>query len=400
VTDSRRRQYEEEIRGFLLGRLSRRRAGLPLATASKADLPTPRILDWWIFEGKRYRGLERPLACEWERVDRAIRLLLASYNPRWRHVATPEGEVDWPASALASASTGTPEYVCRTTHLGVNDDERTAIAGWQTWVSRRWNRYVDALGCMDGVDFGPPWSAAVSEPTSAELRRWAHTAKRSRWPVLRNVIAETLRATFEVQWISELPLPTEHEQLFELVCIVRLLDALGSSSGSVRWLDLQAGQNVIQTDVARCHYQRGLSRDEVLASEEFTAELVAAMERHAVQIPQRIDAVVELSPASRFREVILEMKSGAQGFGSTVYQLKCYRAALARTDSGPFLIWGLIEDETQGASAYPALSHVTEGLDRDAWVFSVGADIPAVVKGLGLTAPLLRGYAGRSRPAS
>ena len=58
--------------------------------------------------------------------------------------------------------------------------------------------------------------------TVDQLRQWAHVTRRSRWPLLRDVVAETLRTVFEPDALDHVPLPTDHATLFELLCLVRI----------------------------------------------------------------------------------------------------------------------------------------------------------------------------------
>ena len=255
--------YADEIRDYLIGRLAKDRS---IGSANPLDrdgiLSAP-ILDWWIFEGKRYRGLKGPLVQEWATVDRQIRRLLASYNPRHRMVDLPEGEVDWLTTALHMATTQRLEFKCRVTHIGLSDDELAALRGWQGWIARRWQSYVQELG--EPVGGQPPSFDPTPEVASVRtLRRWAHTARRSRWPLLRSVIAETLRCLFEAEDIRSLPLPEDPAVLFELVCMVRVLRFLAPRPRAIRWLHAEIGDNTIQVPAITCFFQRNLPRDELL----------------------------------------------------------------------------------------------------------------------------------------
>ncbi len=61
-------------------------------------------------------------------------------------------------------------------------------------------------------------------------------ARRSRWPLLREVVAETFRAAVEPESIDRLPLPSGRDALFELLCAVRILDSLAGPSQQLRIL--------------------------------------------------------------------------------------------------------------------------------------------------------------------
>jgi hypothetical protein len=394
TTLNRRAGYEAEIRDYLLGRITKPRAQVELPVQYDVELPTARILDWWIFEGKRYRGLDRPLALEWVRVHRAVQLLLASYNPRWRMASTPEGEVDWLATALTSAQTGVPEFVCRTTNVGLTEEEREALVGWLSWIASRWKEHVKVLGPPVGVPIGLPWMARREEEQwrPRQLARWAHRARRSRWPLLRNIVAESLRAILEPQSVANLPITSDDAVLFELVCLVRVLGALDAKPDRIRWLDLESGQNIVSTPLLTCRYQHVFGRELVLKSGEFAPEVVAALERHDVGIPSRADIVVDLPSWSRYGHMVLEAKSGTQQYEAATFQLKCYRAALGSTPK-PVVMWGVIEDEGSAgerlASVGADIASEAGSATRDLWLFSSAKDIQSLCGSLQLTGPKL-----------
>src|SRR5262245_31567407 len=217
--------YQAEIRRYLLGRLAKDRATGP-SEGHVERLVLSRWLDWWVFEGKRYRGRRKPLAYEWEAVHRQVRRLRDTHNPRWRSVQSPEGEVDWLATAVQCAGSGNVEYVCRTSQTGLNEDEANVLAGWCGWAARRWGEHTAILGRPTNASQNPPWNP--ERPDAGEvgrLKRWAFLARRSRWPLLRSIVAESLRAVFEPQIIDQLPLPSDPATLFELVCLVRIMRA-------------------------------------------------------------------------------------------------------------------------------------------------------------------------------
>jgi hypothetical protein len=233
-------QYLKEIRDYLLGRLAREHTTGKLLPVSD-ELPTPPILSWWIFEGRRYQGLEQCLALELDRVLRQAVRLRATYNPHWRYVQAPEGDVDWVATAFVSAISGSPEYVCKTSKVGLSSEEQGALDGWLLWLGRLWAGYVKEVNPPPGAPQFVPWEVIETAPPALrQLQRWAYVAKRSRWPLLRNVVAETLRCVFEPQVLDAVPLPSDHATLFELVCIVRILQALEPAPTEIRWIDLNA----------------------------------------------------------------------------------------------------------------------------------------------------------------
>jgi len=374
-------EYEREIRDYLLGRLAKQRSTRAIE-GQPGPLPSPPIRNWWLFEGKRYRGLPLPLRAEWPRVARHARRLRATHNPHWRYLHAPEGDVDWVATAFASATSGAPEYVCRASQLGLSDEERKALEGWQGWVADRWARYLESVGEPDGGS-RPPWDPEGNPVEPRRVMRWAHTSRRSRWPLLRNVVAESLRATFEPQVLDQLPLPTDHATLFELLCIVRVLRFFNPEPSNIRWMDATAGQNTISTPILKCEFQHSIPRDQMLETAEFDHGLREAMERHRVSAPQWVDGLFEFNvPRKGLSGILLEAKSGAQGFRAAVFQLKCYRAALRVSHPGPMLVWGVVENEALALDdeARRQLGDAAEpGRSTDLWVFSTASAIPTVL---------------------
>jgi hypothetical protein len=360
-------EYQKEIREYLLGRLGREHSKGKIVARS-AELPTPPILSWWIFEGRRYRGLEHCLALELDRVFRQALQLRATYNPHWRYVQAPEGDVDWVATAFVSATSGSPEYVCKTSKLGLSPEERESLDGWLIWLGRRWCSYVQEVNPPHGAPNSVPWEMRQDvSPSLRQLQRWAYVAKRSRWPLLRNVVAETLRCEFEPQMLDALPLPSDHPTLFELVCIVRILCALEPYPKEIRWLDLNAGQNTITTGLVTVHFQSTIERSQILAGSPFDQASANAVERFGVRVPERIDGLFRFKkPRNWLSGILLEAKSGSQGPDSALFQLLCYSKALDRAGLGPLLVVGVTEADVLDDRRSP--QEIFAG--GDVWAFS------------------------------
>ena len=390
--------YAREIRGWLLGRISKGGTAGAIAPVA-ADLnAVPRVLDWWVLEGKSYHGLERPLAWSWPEVAAEIRRLSSAWGAEWKLSESPAGEVDWPATAQARLGALRPVYVQRASTPGLTPEEAAALAGWRTWVARRWAGYVAAVGPPGLVPQDLP--IEIGEPGDAEplpderrLQRWAHTARRSRWPLLRNVVAESLRATFEPEELDALPLPPKREDLFELVCATRIMRAVGGAGGVVRWLGTGTGEggNRIGVPGVRGLYQHDVGA-EVREAARHLGPLSEALERHRVVkgLPREIDLLFELDPPRRgFAGILLEAKSGGQDFADTVWQLGVYRAALRTKDPRPLLVWGVVERTSTPVDLTQALAGVTDRLqrgsaDEDLWLFTTGDQIPEALALLGL----------------
>jgi hypothetical protein len=367
--------YADEIRDYLIGRLGRERSTASVRASGRDDVQAP-ILDWWIFEGKQYRSLKGPLAQEWSTVRRQIQRLLASHNPTSRMVDIPEGEVDWLETARHFATTQRFEFKCRVTHVGLSDDELAALRGWQSWVARRWRRHVEALGPPPGA-IEPGFEMGI-EPSLARLRRWAHLARRSRWPLLRSVIAETLRCVFEPEEIDRLPLPTDPAKLFELLCLVRVLRFFEPEPRAIRWLQANMTDNELRVPGITCSYQPLMSRDDVLAGGAFDSPLRDAVAEFEINLPSRADVLIVFDePRAGFKGILLEAKSGDQPVDAALWQLTCYRAALRRRGIGPLLVWAVAE---QGVRVEKLGRSVEPGMDR--WVFSTVETMTAILEQL------------------
>jgi hypothetical protein len=135
-------------------------------------------------------------------------------------------------------------YICRASAAGLSTEEAGTLEGWRDWIGNRWRSYIKVVDAPTGAPNAVPWPIHDQNDLDDRcLRKWAFVAARSRWPLLRNVVAETLRPLFEPQLVNQLPLPADPATLFELVCVVRILKSLESPQEIVRWLDLEVGKN-------------------------------------------------------------------------------------------------------------------------------------------------------------
>lgn len=283
--------------------------------------------------------------------------------------------MDWLATAHQSFLSGVPEYICRTSRIGLDTDEAQALQGWRDWIAHRWRAYVEELGPPRGISAEAPWSMRSEwTPDIRQIRRWAFTARRSRWPLLRNVVAESLRAVLEEQEVDRLPLPEEHAVLFELVCIVRVLRTLHPEPRAIRWLDRRASRNSIQVGDVSCRYQLPLQRSQVLGTSVFAPETRAAIERQSLRVPKYVDGLFRFrEPRNGFVGVLMECKSGAQGPAAAIYQLQAYREALRPKLPGPLLIIGVVENQWLEEWGDQQLG--SPGPGRDHWVFLPSAKL-------------------------
>ena len=387
--------WAEEIRAYLLGRVQRDRATDALPRTVRSSMAPPPIRSWWLFEGKRYALFRGPLRANWGEVCRRALALLRNFNPAWRVADRPEGHVDWARTLARGGDLTTSEFVVQSSRVGINDDERAAIVGWAQWISSEWRRYCIRFGLYDVLEPVRGFSLRISDSvaTDAQLRRWAHTTRRSRWPLMRDVIAETIRVVLEHQDVERVPLPTVRSTLFELLCFVRALKALVPEPTELRWIDPDLGDNRIDVGGVCGSYQWSLGRGNVLASSEFAGHLADALRVFRVGVPDRIDVSFRFStPRRGIHGIVMEAKSGKQETAATVHQLKAYRSSIPRADHERWLVWGIAEEA--GPITDQQRGWLAEKLEHelgDVWVFTNADDIPSVVSLLlGVQAPRVR----------
>jgi hypothetical protein len=380
--------WEREIRGWLLGRLGK---GLTTGESLAAEVSlSGRALAWWIFEGRRHRFLDGSLALRTAEAEREARRLDAVLSPEWSVEESPAAETDWVRTAQRRPTDPVPRFVVRASSSGLTDLEREALHGWRRYTAGLWRSYTAELGVPAGAPERLPWQTDEEpEPVSLrQLHRWVQAARRSRWPLLREVVAETFRAAVEPESIDRLPLPSGRESVFELLCVVRLLDALHCPSGQIRLLGDGDDLAGIRLPGLECLYQGWLG-GERLSDEELGAPCVNALERHGVVLPRRFDALVTFDrPCAGFYGILLEAKSGSQSFADAVHQLKVYRAALREPLPGPLLVWGVVEgggDRAREFDAAALRAAVGErGEEEDLWVFTGEGEIGAALGAVGM----------------
>jgi hypothetical protein len=171
-------------------------------------------------------------------------------------------------------------------------------------------------------------------------------------------------------------------ELFELLCMVRILKALEPEPRHIRWLSEE--RNIVELPGLSYVYQHYLSPTEVLSTAEFNHGLREATKRHSVRVPAFADGWLVFDTArSGFHAILVEAKSGSQPFYETVHQLKCYRAALKQIVPGRILVWGIVE-QAGGEEILTALEHLKSQKnlrpEEDFWVFSSAEDIPSVLE--------------------
>ena len=131
--------WEREIRDWLLGRLGK---GLTTGESPAAEATlSGRALAWWIFEGKRHRFLDGPLALRSAEAEREVRRLDAVLSPEWSVEESPAAETDWVRTALRRPMDPVPRFVVRASSSGLTDLEREALHGWRRYTAGLWRDY-------------------------------------------------------------------------------------------------------------------------------------------------------------------------------------------------------------------------------------------------------------------
>jgi hypothetical protein len=256
------------------------------------------------------------------------------------------------------------EFITTTAGIGLGDDEGAALLGWATWLLDLWRAWVVRVKLPEAtVEASAPFArflagrrgglAGQGVYTDAHLRRWAFTGRRSRWPLLREVVAPTLWAALNpVQAVDRLPLPGTRETLFELYSVVRVAAALVPAPRAARWLHRVADSSDadyggrLEIDDVVVEYECSLPRSEVLDGAMYLPETREALGRHGVSVPTRIDALIWWRKVvGPWTAILLEVKSGQRPPEDAVYQLLAYRAELRSRFPGRVLGWGMGESD-------------------------------------------------------
>lgn len=384
--------WAAEIRDYLLGRLSSKNRVDALHAPQISELTHAPVRRWWIFEGKQYAPLGGPLASNWDAVVRQAWQLNRAFNPRLRLSDRADGVVDWGHTLALGPRRFQSEFVVRSTGIGLDENEMAALHGWARWISNEWVEYTRNVGQKQRLE----WSGFPLDRdeciTSDRLRRWAHTAKRSRWPLLRGVVAESLRPILEPEELDRIPLPSERETLFELLCLVRIAQCVSPAPRELRWLDAETADNTIRLEGATCYYQQSLNREAVLATHDYAGCLASAVRTFQVSTPQRVDLAFDFDfRQGGFDGLIVEAKSGGQHYDKTVSQLRTYRAARSRRPGSRYLVWGIVEKPNVSdttSEQVRALMNEAYGTD-DVWVFSSADAIPIVLSAISLSSTIV-----------
>jgi len=377
LSQGRGDKWAEEIRDYLLGRLAKKPRTEPLGSPQRTQLDSPPVRRWWIFEGKRYAMLNGPLAQNREWIVSQAKRLLRTFNPRLRFSDRPDGVVDWGQTLARGFHQVRQEYVMRSSGVGLDEQEHAALCGWMTWIAAEWVEYVQHVGIESSGEW-PTFACETQGQVSVDrLRRWAHAARRSRWPLLHGIVAESFRPVLEPEELDRIPLPFDEPVLFELLCLVRVARCVAPPPRALRWLTAE-NENEIKLDGTCIYYQQSLQEDRVLATYE--AELASALKFFDVSTPKRVDLRFEFeSTRAGFDGIIIEAKSGVQHYDDSVPQLRAYRAA--RRPGSRYLIWGVVENPVGSSKTLEDLQvrFAVANKTADVWVFSSADAIPVVL---------------------
>ena len=383
VTQTQSDDWALEIRDYLLGRLSAAARIEPLAAVQTGELTHPPIRRWWTFEGKHYTTLGGPLAHNWDAAVRVARRLDETFNPTLRLSDRPDGVVDWGQTLARGPNRFRPEYVLSSSGVGLNEQERAALRGWARWIGDEWSAYTRVVATEQHVRWGSLADDRDGPVTVERLRRWAHTARRSRWPFLREVVADSIRPVLEPTELDRIPLPSDRSHLFELLCLVRIARSVAPPPRELRWLDKESSDNIVRLTGVTCHYQQSLKRDVVLATPDYAGALAKAIDAFDVGIPQYVDLAFDFDePRAGFNGLIVEAKSGNQQYRHAVAQLRTYRAARPRPPGSRYLVWGIVEGPEDQEVASDQLARALASSDdaEDLWLFSSADDVGRVMR--------------------
>lgn len=377
--------WATEIRDFLLGRLSTRMRTETLLKSQHTELRVPPVLRWWIFDGKQYPMLGGALSSHFGDVARALTRLHSTFNPRRILSDRLEGEIDWAHTFARGPRSGPFEYVVRSTGIGLDENERAALLGWAGWIRSEWTdyNYREQTGfTFQTIDIG----AELEGPYPIErLRKWAHTARRSRWPLLRGVVAESLRPVIEPDELDRIPLPSNPAKLFELLCLVRIGRFFDPSPPNLRWLDAKTSRNEIHLGSVTCRYQEALARTAVLGAPDYLGSLARSVVAFDVSVPGVIDLVFDFNHRRNgFDGIVVEAKSGSQSYRDTVAQLRTYQGARHRVPGTRYILWGIVQSSDLSNAARERVAQVAANASasEDLWVFSCADDIAPVLSTL------------------
>jgi hypothetical protein len=101
-----------------------------------------------------------------------------------------------------------------------------------------------------------------------------------------------------------------------------------------------------------------------------------------VSIPKRVDLAFDFDTTRcGFDGIIVEAKSGTQGYDKTIPQLRTYRAARSRRDVSRYLVWGIVENPGASDATFELVAALMKDIPEagDLWLFSSADAIPVVL---------------------
>ncbi len=331
-------RWRAEVLDRLVGALYGRRRRELLDSAAPATVrDQPPVYLWWLFEGQDWQALGGPLADRWPELARSVRTLLATHNPRLRETDHPSGDIDWPRT-LSRGPSLDGSAVVRGSQIGLGDGEREALLGWLGLVLQNWATFArdwritpehpvqEALHTLSALTAGRP----ALPPRSAQ---WVRVATRSRWPLLRELVAQSLRALDEPRAHIALPLPEADDRLFELLVLIRVAEALGADWSHIRWFTQAslgaAGDRHVRFNGFSVVWEHHFTRRAVLDA-SLEPALAEAVEVWQLRVHHKVDLLFDLHSveASPFRRIVVEVKSGQEDAFKGLWQLRAYGLTL------------------------------------------------------------------------
>jgi hypothetical protein len=382
--------WATEVRDYLLGRVSTNlTSGHVKPTLHRFGYSPARR--WWIFEGKIHKSLGGSFAVCSAQLATRLRSLLSTLNPQRSIVDRIEGPIDW-CRTIARGPAYPPEYVTTTSSVGLPEQELSSLKGWLRLIVREWHAYTESVDVFHHTgmkqlellahDFGSHDARSDTEPP---VTHWAHLFRRSRWGILRNVVAESLRPFVESEEIDQLPVPSEREVRFELLCLVRIARTLIHVPGCIRWLQLGLAHNSLNIDKLRIEYQLTVDADDCRRGLSTSDAMLAALRHFDIAVPREPDLLLTISSLhSEFEQILVEAKSGSQPVSAAFFQLRAFSSALT-PKRGRRLIWGIAEAALPLSPADLAfITQQVRSANRDVWVFSSHVDIELVMRTVGV----------------
>lgn len=338
-------RWREELRGRMLGALfqNRRRHDLQQGRVGALGARPP-IYRWWLFEGTDWGPLEGPLCERWGVLHRKARALLRTHNPRLRVEDRATAEVDWPRT-FSRGPRFDGSVVARASRIGLLGEEAEALRGFLGLVAADWADFVRRWALSPDIHTRTAVAGIRSmgldpaTPLEPRVARWARTATRSRWPLLRALVAPALRGRFEPSEVLRIPLPTDRDSLFELAVLGSVADGLGADWRRIRWFTRRdvagGGSRVVSVGDLRVTWQAGLGRSAVLAA-SLELPLQSLVEAWGVRVHSSADLLFDLRhiEGRRWDFVVVEVKSGDQGPSEALWQLRAYGRTLQAQHPG------------------------------------------------------------------